>query len=155
MAAIEETLKAARRELEEAGDKRRGALQELEEVKQAAGAEPVVEAEKGLTGSMAAALAARNIVGADAEALIAEVLQMYQHAKTGCGRSTAASSNPVGVGNQQVGASQSAALPVRLEGNERPTGLGVPKGRSLPRDIPVPRESSASRSPRGTWEDEY
>ena len=74
--------------------KRSAALQELEEVKQAAGAEPVVEAEKGLTGSMAAALAARNIGGANAEALIAEFLQMYQHAKAGGGRSLAAPSTP-------------------------------------------------------------
>ena len=34
VAAVEESLMTARRELEEAGDKRRGALQELEEVKQ-------------------------------------------------------------------------------------------------------------------------
>ena len=120
-----------------------------------------MEAEKGLTGSMAAALAARNIGGADAEALIAEVLQMYQHAKIGCGRSTAAPSIPGGVGNQQAGASQAAAPPVRVEGKGRPVGLEFPelsrfpRGRSLPRVIPVPRENSASRSPRGMWEDEY
>ena len=46
VAAIEESLMTARRELEEAGVKRSGDLQELEEVKQAAGAEPVVEAER-------------------------------------------------------------------------------------------------------------
>ena len=163
MIAIEESLKAARRELEEAEVKRSAALQELEEVKQAAGAEPVVETEKGLTGSMAAALAAKNIVGADAEALIAEVLPMYQHAKTGCGKPTVACSAPgVGVGSQQMGASQAshaAAPPVRVEGKGRPVGLEFPelyrfpRGRSLPRDVPVPRESSASRSPRGTRED--
>jgi hypothetical protein len=67
--AIEESLKGARRELEEAEMKRRAALQVLEEVEQASGAESVVEADKGLMGSTAAALDARNIAGADAEAL--------------------------------------------------------------------------------------
>ncbi len=77
VAAICESLKAARKDLDEAGEKRSAALLELEEVKQAAGAEPVVNAERSLTGGMAVALAARNIVGADAQNLIAEVLQMY------------------------------------------------------------------------------
>ena len=53
VASICESLKAARRELEAAGEKRSAAMLELEEVKQAAGAEPVVEAEKILAGSVA------------------------------------------------------------------------------------------------------
>ncbi len=155
MAAVCESLKLARRELEEAGDKRLAAVQELEKVKQAAGAEPAVEAEMGLTGSMAAALAARNIVGPEAETLIAEVLQLYVLAKAGCGRSSAAPGTPVGAGNLPASAPQAAFLPLRTEGKGRPAGIGVSRGRSLPRDVPVPREDSSSRSPRGTREDEY
>ena len=75
--AIEAALQEARQKLEENHEKHRAALQELEAVKQVAGAEPVGEAEKGLAAGMLAALASRSITGPDAEAFLAsgEVLQ--------------------------------------------------------------------------------
>ena len=142
VAAICESLKAARKDLDEAGEKKSAALLELEEVKQAAGAEPVVNAERSLTGSMAAAFASRNIVGADAQSLIADVLQLFQLMKAGAVLPAAAASIVGGAVAQQA----AAFLPLRT---------GVPRGRSLPRDVPVPREDSSSRSPRGARDDEY
>ena len=65
--------------------------------------EPVVIAERSLTGSMAAALAARNIVGTDAEILIAEVLQMYQLVKAGSVMPAAAASSVGGAGTRASG----------------------------------------------------
>ena len=73
--AIEAALQAARQKLEEHNEKHRAALQELEAVKQVAGAEPVGEAEKGLAAGMLAALASRNITGTDAETFLAEVVK--------------------------------------------------------------------------------
>ena len=143
MAAVCEELKLARQEKEAAQEKKRAALQELEEVKRAAGAEPVVVAEKGLAAGMLAALAARNIVGADAEALLADVLHFYYHAKTGRGGTAVHPGHPAGPGSQPT------TLPLRAP--VRPGG----RGRSLPREIPVPRDGSTSRSPRGSRDDEY
>jgi hypothetical protein len=117
-----------------------------------------VVAEKGLTGSMAAALAARNIVGPDAEALIADVLQMYQLVKKGCGPPAAVVCGAGGEATQQAAAAAAAVPLLRWDGKGRQAGtqpLGGIRGRSLPRDTPMPREGSSSRSPRGTWEDEY
>ena len=142
VAAVCEELKLARQENEAAQEKKRAALQELEEVKKAAGAEPVVVAEKGLAAGMLAALAARNIVGADAEALLADVLQFYFHAKTGRGGPAVHPGHPAGPGSQPT------TLPLRAP--VRPGG----RGRSLPREIPVPRDGSTSRSPRGSRDDE-
>ena len=149
VAAVCEELKLARQEHEAAQERKRAALQELEEVKKVAGAEPVGEAEKGLAAGMRAALAVRNIVGTDAEALLADVLQFYLHIKTGGGGAAMSLGQPAGVGSQPV-SSQGSALPLRVP----PVGHGG-KGRSLPREIPVPREDSASRSPRGERQDEY
>jgi hypothetical protein len=151
VASVCEALKAARKELEEAEEKRKGALQEFEEVKKAAGAEPVVEAEKGLTGSMAQALAARNIVGADAECLIAEVLAMYQRAKL------RAASSQVPPASQGVSEKPREEVPAGGAPVRRPEGNG---GRPVVRETArgggrEPRESSTSRSPRGRWQEEY
>ena len=65
-AAAEEAAKVARQELSFLGDKLHAAYQELDEVKKAAAAEPVGLAEKGLAGSMEAALPARSIIGPEA-----------------------------------------------------------------------------------------
>ncbi len=148
VAAACDALKAARKENEEAQEKKLAALQELEEVKKAAGAEPVVVAEKGLAAGMLAALAARNIVGADADSLLADVLQFYLQAKAGGGGAAANPGLPAGLVSQPAG-TQGAALPLRV-----PVRTGG-RGRSLPREIPVPRDGSTSRSPRGSRDDEY
>ena len=127
------------------------ALQEMEAVKQAAGAERVGEAEKGLAAGMRAALATRNIQGTDAEAIMAIALQFYLQFKTGGG---CAALNPVqaaGVSNLPAG-SQGAglSLPLRLAAGRR-----AGRGRSLPRETPVPRSGSTSRSPKGERQEEY
>jgi hypothetical protein len=154
VASVCEALKAAKKELEEAEEKRKVALQELEEVKKAAGAAPVVEAEKGLTGSLVQALAARNIVGADAECLIAEVLAMYLRAKQG------AASSQAPPASQVVPEKPREEVPVTVAPVRWPEGKG---GRPVVREIErygsresrEPRESSSSRSPRGRWQEEY
>ena len=140
-----EVLKAARKEHDENLEKNRAARQELEEVKKAAGAGPVAEAEKGLAAGMLAAMAARNIVGADAEAFMADVLQFHLRLTSGGGGASSTQGQPAG------GTSPSASLPCTA----RPLPLRVPpvghpgRGRSLPREVPVPRDGSTSRSPRG------
>ncbi len=150
VAAVCESLKVVRLEHEENKEKRRAALQELEEVKKAAGAEPVGEAEKGLAAGMRAALAARNIVGKDAEALLADVLQIYLHIKTGGGRGPALHlGQPAGASSQPL-ASPGAAPPVRVPPTQRRG-----RGRSLPRLTPVPRSGSASRAPRADRQEEF
>jgi hypothetical protein len=151
VAAICETLKVARKKLEENQEKHQVALLEMEAVKQAAGAEPVGEAEKGLAAGMRAALATRNIQGTDAEAIMAIALDFYMKFKTGgggaavipgqaAGMSSAPGWNPTGGG---------MSLPQRLTA-ERAGRVG--RGRSLPRQTPVPRSSSTSRSPKGRQE---
>ena len=85
VAAICETLKVARKKLEENQEKHQVALLEMEAVKQASGAKPVGEAEKGLAAGMRAALATRNIQGTDAEAIMAIALDFYMKFKTGGG----------------------------------------------------------------------
>ena len=85
--AIEAAFQEARQRLEEHREKHRAALQELEAVKQVAGAEPMGEAEKGLAAGMLAALASRSITGPDAEAFLAEVVWFYNHGRGGGGTS--------------------------------------------------------------------
>ena len=151
VAAICETLKVARKKLEENQEKHQVALLEMEAVKQAAGAEPVGEAEKGLAAGMRAALATRNIQGTDAEAIMAIALQFYLQFKTGGG---VAAVNPVqaaGVSSMPAGPQGGGlSLPLRLAA-ERAGRAG--RGRSLPRQTPVPRSSSTSRSPKGRQEE--
>ena len=122
----------------------------MEAVTQAAGAEPVGEAEKGLAAGMRAALATRNIQGTDAEAIIAIARQFYLQFKAG---GAAAAFNPM----QAAGTS---SMPVRLQGGgpslaqrlaaERGGRSG--RGRS-PARVTVPRSSSTSRSPKGRQEE--
>ena len=136
--------------LEENQEKHQVALQEMEAVKQAAGAEPVGEAVKGLAAGMRAALATRNIQGTDADAIMAIAEQFYLQFKAGGG---VAAPNPV----QAAGMS---SMPVRLEGGgpsltqrlaaERGGRSG--RGRS-PAQVKVARSSSTSRSPKGRQED--
>ena len=121
-----EALKQAKKDHEEAAEKQLAAFQELVEVKRVAGAEPVGAAEKGLATSIVAALAARNIIGPEAEALLADVLRHYMGAKAGSGCGG-------GVPGQAV------KLPDRQKG----------RGRSPPKEGELPRAGSASRSPRG------
>ncbi len=126
------------------------ALLEMEAVKQAAGAEPVGDAEKGLAAGMRAALATRNIQGADAEAIMAVAEQFYLRFKAGGG---AAAPNPV----QTAGMS---SMPERPQGGgpsltQRLTaerGVRAGRGRS-PIRVTVPRSSSTSRSPKGRQEE--
>ena len=151
MAAVCEAFKVVRQEHEENQEKRRAALQELEEVKKAAGAEPVGEAEKGLAAGMRAALAARNIVGMDAEALVADVLQFHLHTKTGGGGAALNLGQSAGASNLPAG-SQGAGLPLPLR---TPPGRRNGRGRSLPRVTPVPRSGSTSRTPVGERQEEY
>ena len=118
-------------------------------MKQAAGAEPVGEAEKGLAAGMRAALATRNIQGTDAEAIMAIALQFYLQLKTGGG---VAALNPVqaaGVSSLPAGSQGGGlSLPLRLAAERR-----AGRGRSLPRQTRVPRSKSTSRSPKGRQEE--
>jgi len=151
VAAICEKLKVMRKKLEDNQEKHQVALQELEAVKQAAGAEPVGEAEKGLAAGMRAALATRNIQGTDAEAIMAIAEHLYLQIKAGGG---VAAFNPV----QAAGTS---SMPVGIQGGgpslaqrlaaER--GVRSGRGRSPARQTPVPRSSSTSRSPKGRQEE--
>ena len=119
-------------------------------MKQAAGAEPVEKAEKGLAAGMRAALATRNIQGTDAETIMAIAEHLYLQIKAGGG---VAAFNPV----QAAGTS---SMPVRLQGGgpsltqrlaaER--GVRAGRGRS-PTRVQVPRSKSTSRSPKGRQED--
>ena len=148
VAAICESLKVARKKLDESQEKHQAALQELEAVKKVAGAEPVGEAERGLAAGMRAALAARSIVGSDAEALLAEVIQYYLSNK----EASTTGSQPVPPG-QGKGVSSQPATPTPVPQPWRTVRGG--RGRSLPRDQPVPRSTSVSRSPRNGRDDDY
>ena len=66
-------------------EKHQAALVELEAVKQAAGAEPVDSAEKGLAAGICAALSARSITGVEAQAFLEEVAKFYEQLKQGGG----------------------------------------------------------------------
>ena len=149
--AIEAALQAAQQKLEEHSDKHRAALQELEAVKQVAGAEPVGAAEKGLAAGMLAALASRSIVGPDAEAFMSEVLKFYSLVQSGAGAST-------GQGQAAAGGllpeAAPAPTPLPLPLRVPPVDLGGGRGRSATQkeDTP-PRENSSSRTPRGSRKD--
>ena len=149
--AIEAALQEARQRLEEHREKHRAALQELEAVKQVAGAEPVGEAEKGLAAGMLAALASRSITGPDAEAFLAEVVRFYNHGRGGVGAS--AGQGQAAAGGLQPGATPDPApqpLPLRVP----PVEQGGGRGRSPPRkEDTAPREKSSSRTPRGSRKD--
>ena len=101
---------------------------------------------------MRAALATRNIQGTDAEAIMAIALQFYLHLKAGGG---CAALNPVqaaGVSNLPAGPlGGGLPLPFRLAAERQAGRAG--RGRSLPRQTPVPRSKSTSRSPKGRQEE--
>ncbi len=145
VAAICETLKVARKKLEDNQEKHLVALQGMEAVKQAAGAEPVGEAEKGLAASMRAALATRNIQGTDADAIMQIAEQLYLNLKAGGG---VVAPSPV----QAAGVSSSPAVPQGsgLSLTQRlAAGRGERTGRGRsPAKVEVPRSKSASRSPK-------
>jgi hypothetical protein len=148
VAVICETLKAARKKLEDNQEKHQVALQEMEAVKQAAGAEPVEQAVKGIAAGMRQALATRNIQGADADAIMLIAEQCYLGTYIGGG---AAVPNPVqaaGKNNQPGGAQASGlSLAQRLAADR---GVRAGRGRS-PAKVTVPRSKSVSRSPKGMY----
>ena len=146
VAAICETLKAARKKLEDNQEKHQVALQEMEAVKQAAGAEPVEQAVKGIAAGMRQALATRNIQGADADAIMLIAEQCYLGTYIGGG---AAVPNPVqaaGKNNLPGGAQASGLSLAQRLAAER--GVRAGRGRS-PARVTVPRSKSTSRSPKG------
>jgi hypothetical protein len=150
VAMICEALKVARKQLEENQEKHLVALQELEAVKQAAGAEPVEEAVKGLAASVRKALATRNIVGTDAEAIMAVAEQLYLNHKLGGGAAAPSPAQAVGQSSVPVGAQASGlSLAQRLTATR---GARAGRGRS-PARVQVPRSKSASRSPKRGDED--
>ncbi len=149
VAAICEALKVARKKLEDNQEKHLVALQEMEAVKQVAGAEPVGEAEKGLAASMRAALATRNIQGTDADAIMLVVEQMYLNLKAGGGVVAPSPVRAAGVSSRTSGPPGSGvSLTQRLAADR---GERTGRGRS-PARVSLPR--SASRSPKG-WQEDY
>jgi hypothetical protein len=146
VAAICETLKDARKKLEENQEKHLVALQEMEAVKQAAGAEPVGEAEKGLAAGMRAALATANIQETDAEAIMAIALQFYLQFKAGGGVVAPSPVQAAGVSSLPGGARASGlSLAQRLTADR---GVRAGRGRS-PAKVAAPRCKSTSRTPKG------
>ena len=146
VAAICETLKAARKKLEDNQEKHQVALQEMEAVKQAAGAEPVEEAVKGLAAGMRQALATRNILGAEAEAIMLIAEQLYLNHKAGGG---AAVSSPVqAAGRSSMPAGLRPSGPSLTQRLVAERGVRAGRGRS-PARVQVPRSKSTSRSPKG------
>jgi hypothetical protein len=145
VAAICEALKEARKKLEENQEKHLVALQEMEAVKQAAGAEPIEEAVKGLAASVRQALATRNIVGTDAEAIMAVAEQLYLNHKLGGG---AAVSSPAVVAMSSRPAGARASGPSLAQRLVAERGVRTGRGRS-PAGVALPRSKSTSRSPKG------
>jgi hypothetical protein len=152
VAAICEKLKVMRKKLEDNQEKHQVALQELEAVKQAAGAEPVGEAEKGLAAGMRAALATRNIQGTDAEAIMEIALQFYLQLKAGGGCVASSPVQAAGVSNLPAGP-PGGGFSLRLRQAEERQAGRLGRGRSLPRQVPVPRSKSTSRSPKARQEE--
>ena len=85
IAAAEKALADLVQKRAERFERHQAALQELEAVKQAAGAEPVDSAEKGLAAGIVAALSARSITGAEAQAFLSEVAKFYEQLKSSGG----------------------------------------------------------------------
>ena len=151
VAAICDTLKAARKKLEDNQEKHQAALQEMEAVKQAAGAKPVEEAVKGLAASMRAALATRNIQGTDADAIMLVVEQLYLNHKAGGGAAVSSPAQVAGVSSRPAGPLGGGLPLAQRLAAERGGRSG--RGRS-PARVQVPRSKSASRSPK-RGEEEY
>ena len=150
VATICEALKAARKQLEDNQEKHLVALQEMEAVKQVAGAEPIEEAVKGLAAGMRQALATRNILGADAEAIMQIAEQLYLNHKAGGGAAAPSPVQPPGVSSRPAGPQGSGpSLTQRLAAVR---GERTGRGRS-PERVRVPRSKSTSRSPKGRQEE--
>ena len=150
VAAICEALKGARKKLEDHQEKHQVALQEMEAVKQAAGAEPVEEAVKILAAGMRQALATRNVLGAEAEAIMLIAEQLYLNHKAGGG---AAAPSPVqAAGRSSMSAGFQASGPSLPQRPVAERGVRVGRGRS-PAKVQAPRSKSTSRSPKGRQED--
>ena len=145
VAAICEALKEARKKLEDNQEKHQVALQEMEAVKQAAGAEPVVQAVKGLAAGMRKALATRNIQGADADAILQMAEQCYLGTYTGGGAAALSPVQAAGRSNLPGGTQASGLSLAQRLAAERGGRTG--RGRS-PAKVTVPRSKSTSRSPR-------
>jgi hypothetical protein len=146
VAAICEALKEARKKLEDNQEKHLVALQEMEAVKQAAGAEPIEEAVKGLAASVRQALATRNIVGTDAEAIMAVAEQLYLNHKLGGGAAVSSPAVVAKMSSRPAGARASGpSLAQRLVAER---GVRAGRGRS-PAGVDLPRSKSTSRSPKG------
>ena len=150
VAAICEKLKVMRKKLEDNQEKHQVALQELEAVKQAAGAEPVGEAEKGLAAGMRAALATRNIQGTEADAIMQIAEQIYLNHKAGGGAAAPSPVQAAGMSSMPVGLQGSGPSLTQRLAAERGGRSG--RGRS-PAQVKVPRSSSTSRSPKRRQED--
>jgi hypothetical protein len=150
VAAICEALKVARKQLEDNQEKHLVALQEMEAVKQLAGAEPIEEAVKGLAAGMRQALATRNILGADAEAIMQFAEQLYLNHKSGGGAAAPSPVQALGRSSMPAGPQASGlTLTQRLAGFR---GERTGRGRS-PAKVHLPRSKSTSRSPKGRQEE--
>ena len=143
-------LKVARKQLEDNQEKHLAALQEMEAMKQFAGAEPIEEAVKGLAAGMRQALATRNILGADAEAIMQFAEQLYLNHKASGG---AAASSPVqAAGRSSMPAGFQASGPSLTQRLVAERGVRAGRGRS-PARVQVPKSKSTSRSPKGRQDD--
>ena len=146
VAAICDTLKAARKKLEDNQEKHKVALQEMEAVKQAAGAEPVEQAVRGIAAGMRRALATRNIQGADADAIMQIAEQCYLGTYIGGG---AAAPSPVqAAGKSSMPGGLQANGPSLAQRLVAERGVRAGRGRS-PAGVALPRSKSTSRSPKG------
>jgi hypothetical protein len=146
VAAICLSLKAARKKLEDNQEKHQVALQELEVVKQVAGAEPVVQAVRGLAAGMRRALAGVNIQGAEADAILQMAEQCYLGTYTGGG---AAAPSPVqAAGKSSLPDGVRASGPSLTQRLAADRGVRAGRGRS-PARVTVPRSKSTSRTPKG------
>jgi hypothetical protein len=150
VAAICEALKVARKQLEDNQEKHLVALQEMEAVKQLAGAEPIEVAVKGLAAGMRQALATRNILGADAEAILQFAEQLYLNHKSGGGAAAPSPVQALGRSSMPAGPQASGlTLTQRMAGFR---GERTGRGRS-PAKVHLPRSGSTSRSPKGRQEE--
>ena len=101
---------------------------------------------KGLAAGMRQALATRNILGAEAEAIMLIAEQLYLNHKAGGG---AAASSPVQAAERSsMPAGFQASGPSLTQRLAAERGVRAGRGRS-PARVEVPRSKSTSRSPKG------
>ena len=123
------------------------ALQEMEAVKKAAGAEPIGVAVQGMAAGMRQALATRKIVGKDAEAIMRVAEQLYLNHMSGGG---VGAPSPVQASSVPAGVMASGPTLTQRLAASRGERLG--RGRS-PARVQVPRSKSTSRLPKGRQEE--